>query len=223
MLKLLVISAIFIATGTAVADVPPGEIVGYIDADGDGRNDRFRDADGDGRNDVTDAPYAHHFTFEDADGDGVNDRFRDADGDGINDVDGRVIDVDEDGICDNVLDADGDGRNDITGVEVGQALQGWRYGRVDEDAGLQIDRFLDHDGDGMHDPWASADHRRPMDLFIDEDGDGIADGRAIRGGMDALHGLGTLRIHGPRAPRDDMPRGAHDDDEDMHGRRHGRR
>lgn len=200
-------------------------IVGYIDADSDGRNDRFRDADGDGRNDVTGRAYAHHFAVADEDGDGINDTFRDVDGDGINDLDGRVVDVDEDGICDNVIDADGDGRNDITGVEVHDLLAGWRYGRIDEGTGMEVARFVDRDGDGMHDFWADHDRLEALDLFIDEDGDGIADGRTLRGGMDALHGLGTLRVRGTRMPRDEVPRHGGDDDDDrsMHGRGRRRR
>ena len=221
---LIIIGIVVAATGTLRADDSTAvTVVGYVDADTDGRNDRFRDADGDGRNDVTGQAYAHHFAIADVDGDGHNDHFRDVDGDGINDLDGRIVDVDEDGICDNVIDADGDGRNDITGVEFRDTLDGWRYGRIDEDAGMEVARFMDRDGDGMHDFWADHDRLRAVDLFIDEDGDGIADGRALRGGMDALHGLGTLRVQGRRMPRDEMPRRGDDDDDD-HGpmRGHGR-
>ncbi|MDA0334332.1 MAG: hypothetical protein O2782_04120 [bacterium] len=219
-MRTTLIIATLLATATAVLadDSTPIAVIGYVDADGDGRNDRFRDADGDGRNDVTQQTYTHHFPFDDADGDGRNDHFRDADGDGINDLDGRTLDADADGVCDNVLDADADGRNDITGVEVRDGLDGWRFGRIDEGAGMEVTRFMDRDGDGMHDLWADNGRRGAVDLFIDEDGDGIADGRALRGGMDALDGLGTLRLHGRRMPRDEMPRRGDDED---HGPRRG--
>jgi len=165
--------------GQEVADV------GYVDADGDGANDRFRDSDGDGICDVTGLEYRHHFPFIDRDGDGLNDRFRDADGDGVNDLGGIWMDVDADGICDNVLDADGDGHNDITGEPYGRDLGGHRFGRIDETRGEQATRFVDEDEDGMHDAWSRGAGMMEMDVFIDEDGDGIADGRTVRGRLGA--------------------------------------
>lgn len=169
----------------AVAKSEPAGPTGYIDADRDGVNDRFCDANGDGVNDVTGEPYEHRFVFRDGDEDGVNDVFTDADGDGVNDLDATTVDRDGDGVCDNVIDADGDGRNDITGAEIAKdSLDGFRYGRVDEERKRVHLRFTDEDGDGMHDyagrgRWGGG--MRRMDRFVDEDGDGICDGRTIRG------------------------------------------
>ena len=62
---------------------------GFIDEDGDGRNDLFADADGNGICDA-DRPYAGYpylmdHGYADLDGDGVNDHFVDFDGDGVDD------------------------------------------------------------------------------------------------------------------------------------------
>ena len=163
----------------------PAPVVGYVDADGDGVNDRFRDADGDGVNDRNGQPYPHHFPFLDADGDGVNDRFRDADGDGVNDRDGRYRDADDDGFIDNVVDFNGDRLNDITGAQYGpHGLMGYRFGRIVEERRHQVKQFRDADGDGMHDPLKRLHQRlhalkRRMDFFLDEDGDGIDDARLL--------------------------------------------
>ena len=157
---------------------------GYVDKDRDGVNDLFADANGDGVDDVSGEPYPHRFGFADVDEDGVNDLFVDADGDGVNDRDGSFTDRDEDGTCDNVIDHDRDGVNDITGAKYTEkSLQGERYGRVDESRGLTHRRFVDEDGDGMHDlrPTGPGGPRTGMDQFVDEDGDGIHDGRTIRG------------------------------------------
>ena len=154
----------------------------YVDENRDGVNDLFQDANGDGINDVTLLVYPHHFNFLDADGDGINDMFVDRDGDGVNDLDGHFMDADADGICDNVIDANGDGINDITGIVYHhRSLEGFRFGRMDEERGSEHHLFIDEDGDGMN------DSRLPdmmhsisgMDLFIDEDGDGICDGRSF--------------------------------------------
>ena len=159
--------------------------IGYVDADRDGLNDRFRDKDGDGVNDIGQQPYPHHFSFVDADGDGLNDRFRDKDGDGVNDLDGRYVDSDEDGFIDNVVDFNGDKINDITGEKYGpRGLKGYRFGRIFEERGHPVKRFLDEDGDGMHDPFKRLHQRmrlmdRRMDFFFDEDGDGIDDARLL--------------------------------------------
>ena len=164
---------------------PAAEAIGYIDEDRDGRNDRFRDSDGDGIDDIGQRPYRHHFTFVDDDGHGQNDRFRDSDGDGVNDLDGRYIDINKDGFIDNIVDFDGDKINDITGEQYGpRGLQGYRFGRIFEERGHPVKRFLDEDGDGMHDLFKRLHqrmrlHNRRMDFFFDEDGDGIDDARLL--------------------------------------------
>jgi hypothetical protein len=157
--------------------------VGYADEDRDGRNDRFRDADGDGVDEVSGSPYPHQFPFQDEDGDLLNDHFRDLDGDGVNDLSGAFADADGDGICDNVIDANGDGKNDITGRAYSKtSLEGFRFGRVEEERAKVHSRFRDRDGDGMNDLLRSL-RALPLagdDLFIDEDGDGISDIRRLR-------------------------------------------
>jgi hypothetical protein len=148
---------------------PPAKVepAGYIDADGDGKNDVFRDANGDGLNDVTGKPYSHQFKFVDRDGDGVNDVFCDADGDGEND-----LAKEEKNTGNKVIDFDGDGINDVTGK------------KYDIAKGKQ--RFIDEDGDGIRDETLTGVKRkgqaleRRMDGFIDSDGDGINDGRGFK-------------------------------------------
>ncbi|MGY8823322.1 MAG: hypothetical protein ACKVJG_05180 [Candidatus Latescibacterota bacterium] len=161
--------------------------IGFVDADHDGRNDRFSDSDGNGINDVDRQPYSHHFSFADENDDGINDHFRDSDGDGVNDWNGRYLDADDNGFIDNVIDADGDHHNDITGEKYDRrGLRGWRYGFFFEERGHRLKRFVDHNGDGMHDALERLHKRfelseRKMDFFLDEDGDGIDDGRMLRG------------------------------------------
>ncbi|MCY3667809.1 MAG: hypothetical protein OXH81_19275, partial [Gemmatimonadetes bacterium] len=58
-------------SGPPEKSASPAPIVGYVDADRDGINDRFRDQDGDGVNDLNGQPYPHHFPFLDEDEDGV--------------------------------------------------------------------------------------------------------------------------------------------------------
>ncbi|MFT5367726.1 MAG: hypothetical protein ACI8V2_002687 [Candidatus Latescibacterota bacterium] len=155
-------------------------VYSYVDENRDGINDLFQDANGDGINDITLSAYAHHFGFVDANGDGINDVFVDRDGDGVNDLNGHFFDADGDGICDNVIDYDGNGVNDITGIVYHhQSLEGFRFGRMDEERGAEHHLFIDEDGDGMNDS-RLPDMMHPvngMDIFIDEDGDGICDGR----------------------------------------------
>ena len=158
----------------------------YVDLNRDGVNDLFQDANGDGINDVTDQTYPHRFKFADQNKDGINDLFVDRDGDGVNDLSAHYMDLNGDGICDNVVDYDGDGINDITGVKyTHRSLEGYRYGRMDEEQGTEHHPFIDEDGDGMNDPRGTGHQgMHPadgMDVFIDEDGDGICDGRTFLG------------------------------------------
>jgi hypothetical protein len=154
-------------------DQPPGGLtpVGFVDADNDGKNDRFQDLNGDGTNDVDGKPYPHGFRFEDLDGDGNNDLWTDADGNGVNDLvqgpaaaDGGWVDMDGDGMPDGdrggprgkslkkaVLDVDRDGKNDITGEPIPKkGFKGSRYGWT-KGRGPGTDTFIDRDGDGMAD------------------------------------------------------------------------
>jgi hypothetical protein len=162
--------------------------IGFFDKDRNGVNDGFYDANGDGVNDVTDKPYSHPFRFADKNSDGINDLFIDQDGDGVNDLKAHFEDADKDGVCDNLIDMDSDGRNDITGLQYNQrSLRGFRYGKVDEERQRLHDRFMDRDGDGMHDPLrriVDPLRQESMDRFIDEDGDGIADHRRLHGRPD---------------------------------------
>jgi hypothetical protein len=204
------------------------DVVGYVDEDRDGLNDHFRDHDGDGRNDIGQRPYPHHFSFVDADEDGLNDHFRDKDGDGVNDLDGRFIDSDKDGFVDNIIDFEGDNINDITGEKYGpRGLKGYRFGRIFEERGHPVKRFLDEDGDGMHDPFKRLHQRlrmmdRRMDYFFDEDGDGIDDARLLH----KKRGPPGLRLQkrskvGP--PRRSLPSGLRQDDPERDKKRRGRK
>ena len=182
----LLACSVYAQSGPPEESASPAPIVGYVDADRDGVNDRFRDRDGDGVNDLNGQSYPHHFPFLDEDEDGVNDRFRDQDGDGVNDLDGRFRDQDGDGFIDNVVDFNGDRLNDITGAKYGpHGLLGYRFGRIFEERRHQVKQFRDADGDGMHDPLKRLHQRlraqkRRMDFFLDEDGDGIDDARLLR-------------------------------------------
>ena len=164
---------------------------GWVDADGDGRNDNFADSDGDGICDpgfrFAGAPYLMNMGFVDVDGDGINDHFTYADGDGINDLTGHhsrhgfgFIDENNDGINDNFLDADGDGICDLTGIPFGHPF-GW----ADADHDGINDHFTDSDGNGLNDitgepyiampGWVDLDGDGINDFFRDADGDGIGD------------------------------------------------
>lgn len=196
----------------ATSESSAPDVIGYIDADRDGINDRFRDGNGDGINDVSSLAYPHWFLFEDEDGDGVNDRYVDRDGDGVNDLDGNYVDRNEDGYCDNVIDHDADGRNDITGLAYTQrSLGGYRFGRVLEELRRVPPHFRDEDGDGMHDVLRGFHQEMQMrlehgrDLFLDEDGDGIHDGRQLRRPppRPLMEGKrGGMRRQPPPPPRD---------------------
>lgn len=155
------------------AETPSWSKPGFLDADRDGLNDRFRDANGDGIDDVSGNPYPHKFKYEDKDGDRRNDLFRDEDGDGVNDLAGT-----KPGVL-LVLDHEGKKVNDITGARYTRTkLYGDAFGRIKEDAALARS-FVDRDMDGIN------------DVFVDKDGDGICDGRALsRSSMPMGQGMG---------------------------------
>lgn len=172
-----------------------GYLCGFLDADGDGRNDQFADADGDG---VCDAgfrwggrPYMMNHGFADLDGDGVNDRYCDADGDHLDDRDDRPcgpafgwIDEDADGVHDWFRDANGDGVCDVTSMPLRHPF-GWS----DADSDGVNDRFRDADGDCVNDVdgesymcmpgWSDVDEDGRNDLFCDANGDGVNDAPGV--------------------------------------------
>ena len=163
------------------------KFIGFVDKNKDGINDKFHDANGDGINDVTKEKYEHKFKFVDKKKDKINDVFVDKDGDGVNDLETKMVDEDKDGVNDNVLDYNKDGFNDITGLKYeNKDLMGYRYGIVEEEAKKTHKKFIDKNGDGMHDPIArrrcftDEDGDGINDQFVDEDGDGICDGRRLR-------------------------------------------
>jgi hypothetical protein len=183
------------------------KFIGFVDKNKDGINDKFHDADGDGINDATKEKYNHRFKFVDKNKDKINDVFVDKDGDGVNDLETKFVDEDKDDINDNVLDYDKDGINDITGLEYkNKNLRGYRYGIVEEEMKKTHKRFIDENGDGMHDPIARrrglADENGMHDWFVDEDGDGIRDGRGF-GHHRHHHGQGGMhqRRHNRRGRR----------------------
>ncbi|MFC1718020.1 hypothetical protein ACFL6S_30445 [Candidatus Poribacteria bacterium] len=163
------------------------KFIGFVDKNRDGINDKFHDANGDGINDVTKKKYDHRFKFVDKNKDKINDVFVDKDGDGVNDLETKLVDEDKDGVNDNVLDYNKDSFNDITGLKYkNKDLMGYRYGIVEEEAKKTHKKFIDENGDGMHDPVArqrsftDEDGDGIHDQFVDKDGDGIRDGRRIR-------------------------------------------
>jgi hypothetical protein len=152
------------------------KFIGFVDKNKDGINDGFHDDNGDGINDVTKKKYDHRFKFVDKNKDKVNDVFVDKDGDGVNDLETKFVDVDKDGVNDNVLDYNRDSINDITGLKYkNEDLMGYRYGIVEEELKKTHGKFIDEDGDGMHDSVAKCrgfiDGDSLRDRFIDEDGD----------------------------------------------------
>lgn len=188
----------WIPSVSTAQDAPPR--AGFIDRNGDGRNDWFQDADGDGVNDMDGRPYPHEFEYRDEDRDGRNDLWADSDGDGVNDRLADIqrsgthwVDRDGDGILDavrplrgralkaHVLDADHDGRNDITLQPYsGSDLGGYRFGNIIEESGTEDPHYRDLDGDGMNDnDRFGQEQGRQMDRFLDSDGDGIADDRGF--------------------------------------------
>ena len=185
-------------------------LLGFVDADRDGINDRFRDADGDGRDDVSGKAYPHRFAFADQNKDGINDLFVDRDGDGVNDLNADCGQS-EDGGCANVVDQDRNGVNDITGLHYTRnSLRGYRYGRIAEELRQPLPRFVDQDGDGMNDliqrffNHMEMDGHPPFDRFIDEDGDGINDNRPH---PRPFARDGRSEGHGPAHPHRPPPRG----------------
>jgi hypothetical protein len=182
----LVVIALICVLAAAASDLraapPPVETPGWLDRDGDGRNDVFQDAQGDGINDVSGVPYARGFQWADEDNDGLNDVFRDADGDGVNDLESAFRDRDGDGFDDNVLDADRDGRNDVTGLAFSPGqLHGEVFGFINESK--SVAEWIDEDGDGFVDEPNRGPHGRGRDdRFVDRDGDGMADGRWFEDG-----------------------------------------
>ena len=179
------------------------KFIGYVDKNKDGINDKFHDTNGDGTNDVTKEKYNHRFKFVDKNKDKINDVFVDKDGDGVNDLGTEFVDEDKDSINSNVLDFDKDGVNDITGLKYkNEDLMGYRYGIVEEEIKRTHKKFIDKNGDGMHDLVAI---RRGFidkngdginDRFIDKDGDGICDDRWI--GRYRYHRGRRMMPHGGR-------------------------
>jgi len=160
------------------------QFVGWLDQNKDGINDKFHDANGDGINDVTKEKYKHRFPFVDKNKDGINDVFVDKDGDGVNDLEKKFLNKDEDSIYNNILDYNKDGINDITGLKYKKDdLMGYRYGIVEEELNTTHKKFIDENGDGMHDSVAKRMRFQDEnadginDQFVDENGDGICDGR----------------------------------------------
>lgn len=206
---LIVVSLMLPVSSVRAEDKPASkhsvEPPGFVDTDKDGINDRFHDANGDGINDVTGKPYPHRFGFRDDNKDRINDLFVDRDGDGVNDLGVRFVDTDKDGINDNVIDVDRDRINDITGHRYrDRALDGGRYGCVNEEKEEYRSGFIDEDGDGIDDREQGGKVGRRgdtmHDYFIDEDGDGICDGREIGGrhrGRSGQRGMG-MGHHGGR-------------------------
>lgn len=207
----IILNSGYYLLGQSSGDSVKVESPGFVDLNRDGLNDRFQDANGDGINDIDNKPYRHHFKFEDRNKDQLNDLWIDRDGDGVNDLILPVlkqrgkgpqqpwIDRDGDGIQDAnvrllfkagfaefVIDIDQDRKNDITGLEFDdQNVDGYRYGKIDEEENQEIVKFSDKNGDGMDDSFTKrwenekGKHGRRQDVFIDKDGDGIADDRGI--------------------------------------------
>jgi len=164
------------------------KIIGFVDADKDGINDRFVDANGDGKNDRDGKEYPHRFAFEDKNKDVINDLWIDQDGDGVNDLGSSFKDKMRHEVTCNVLDFDADGCNDVTGERYDAKEPQWKgelCGFWDESKGKTQGRMVDENADGIDDR-VQAHHGGGMgnhhgesnrDYFIDEDGDGVCDGR----------------------------------------------
>lgn len=200
-----VIFPLLMGMGQEIESLENPQIVGFVDENRDGINDRFVDRDGNGINDVTGQPYSHTFTFQDENNDNVNDLWTDGDGDGVNDYYAEIekklikwVDADGDGILDKesvklqgkdlkaqVLDTNQDDRNDITGEEITDTdIKGYRFGCVYEEVGIRTQNYQDSNGDGMHDQFQQflldrQSKQGPIDYFLDIDGDGVSDDRGL--------------------------------------------
>jgi len=90
---------------------------GFVDADGDGVNDRYGQTDGTQM--LEGAGSGHAYGFVDENGDGVNDRLTERDGTQMLDGTGYAhgfVDADADGVCDRGgRNAQGDGMPDLDG------------------------------------------------------------------------------------------------------------
>ena len=198
-ITLLLIATIFFSFATredsvAQSKLADSKVIGYVDKNKDGINDRFADANGDGINDVTKMSYPHDFKFKDVNKDGINDIWQDRDGDGVNDIaivlakankDYAISWYDSDGdglpnfdptqvkiknIKRYILDVNNDGKNDITGRSYKKSLSGYRYGKIIEENNSEYKKFMDKDGDGMDDRCISTMEKGKMrpqhDFFI---------------------------------------------------------
>ena len=182
-----------------------------FDANRDGEIDGFVDADGNGRDDGVDLAAAMspggEIVPEDVDGDGMPDHLdTDTDNDGIEDVvEGGSTDEDEDGVVDTMRDANRNGIPDSVDVFYTGGADADGDGIDDEAdadvAGGPVSGQADRDFDGI------VDASDP-----DADGDGYADVLLGDGGdARAASGHGRQR-HGRRrrvrARRGRAPRGA---------------
>ena len=167
---------------------PAEKSIGFVDADGDGVNDRFVDADGDGKNDENGKAYPHRFKFKDKNKDGINDLWIDQDGDGVNDLSPDLKGKARQERHRNVLDVDEDGHNDVTGERYDSKKHEWhgeRWGFWNEHKGTTRGRMVDENANGIDDRiegrrggrHRSLEKSNRRDVFVDEDGDGICDGR----------------------------------------------
>ena len=185
-----------------IADVAE---VGGVDVNGDGRLDNFIDANGDGMNDrVQGATKALILTGADANSDGVPDTYPQ----GIFNTDGGALpnpydlDSDDDGIADITevggVDANFDGKVDFTGTFASNDTDGDGFinavdGDADNDgvaentANTLLPTGPDANSDGKADSFTKANadgggHSNPYDL--DSDNDGIPDLIEV-GGVDS--------------------------------------
>ncbi len=195
------------AQPTPAPKAPNIKIIGFVDANKDGVNDRFVDANGDGKNDLTGKPYPHRFKFVDKNKDGINDLWIDQDGDGVNDLISILKKKGRNRRDDHVIDVDRDGRNDVTGDRYDLKKQRWhgnRWGFWNEQKGIAQGRLVDENANGLDDRfeafrsrWMQGPRGKQMrqDMFIDEDGDGICDGR---GDVIRMMGRKSRGHHGDR-------------------------
>ncbi|MDO6462490.1 JDVT-CTERM domain-containing protein, partial [Granulosicoccaceae sp. 1_MG-2023] len=185
------------------------------DRDGDGMIDGFVDSDGDGRDDA----YAvAPLSPIDTDGDGQADHLDlDADNDGVTDLlEAGGVDLNGDGRVDGMADADGDGIPDTVDADQTGGVDSDGDG-IDDAADVDFVQAEDRDGDGIvdgMDPDADGDGFAELDdapelasALPDTDGNGIPDYQQdtvepIRTG---LEGGGCTLSSVPGAPDPTLP------------------
>ena len=184
--------------GDGIPDYMDPDAPGFVDANGDGIDDRY-DSDGDGIPNHLDLDSDNDGIVDiveaggtDSNGDGLVDNFQDTNNDGLDDtIAGSPLpnpDTDGDGIVD-VLDIDSDNDGIVDNIE-SQSTAGYIAPTGQDDDGDGIDNAYDPDNGGTAIVPVNTDNADEPDyLDLDSDNDGIYD--IVEGGGTDADGNGV--------------------------------